>query len=59
MMFVLKSFYKNNLPKDSFVKIFSKILEDKTFYSKNPNIQTIFALDEKIRERIKKEIKKK
>ena len=51
--------YKNNLPKDSFIKIFSKILEDKTFYSKNPNIQTIFALDEKIRERIKKEIKKK
>lgn len=51
--------YNNNLSKNSFVKIFSKILDDKTFYSKNPNIQTIFALEERLKEKIKKEIKKK
>lgn len=51
--------YNNNLPQDSFVKIFSKIIEDDSLYSKNPNIQTIFALEEKIRLKIESEYYKK
>lgn len=54
----VEEIYNNNLPADSFIKIFSKILEDKSFYSKNPNIQTIFALEQKIKEKIDKEYKK-
>jgi len=51
--------YNNNLSHDSFVKIFSKIIEDDSLYSKNPNIQTIFALEEKIRLKIESEYYKK
>lgn len=46
--------YSKNLPKDSFIKMFSKILDDKTFYSKMPNLQTIFALEGKVRQELKK-----
>jgi len=47
--------YKNKSSEDCFIKIFKKILEDKNpLYYKNPNIQTIFALYEKIEKEIRK-----
>lgn len=47
--------YQNKLPKDAFLKIFPKILENKAYYTKSPNIQTIYALDKKIKDKIDKE----
>ncbi|MFA5746312.1 MAG: hypothetical protein WCX82_00365 [archaeon] len=38
--------------KNCFMKVFTEMLEDKTFYSKNANIQTIFALYERVKEKI-------
>lgn len=55
----LEELYYNNISKDIFVSFFTKILDDKSFFSKNPNIQTIFALEKKIKEKIKKEYLKK
>ena len=51
----------NNRTKDKnlFFKVFQEILKDKTFYSKNINIQTIFALYEKLKIKIETEYLKK
>ena len=51
----------NNRTKDKnlFFKVFQEILRDKTFYSKNINLQTIFALYEKLKIKIETEYLKK
>lgn len=45
--------------KNLFLKVFENILGDKTYYSKNINIQTIFALYEKLKTKIETEYLKK
>jgi len=45
--------------KNLFFKVFEEVLEDRAFYSKNINIQTIFALYDRIKEKIEKEHLKK
>jgi 1-deoxy-D-xylulose 5-phosphate reductoisomerase len=51
----------NNRTKDKnvFFKVFEEVLKDKTYYSKNINIQTIFALFEKLKTKIETEYLKK
>jgi 1-deoxy-D-xylulose 5-phosphate reductoisomerase len=55
-----ESIYKGKTKnKNLFFKVFEDILNDKSFYSKNINIQTIFALYEKLKEKIETEHLKK
>lgn len=58
--FCAEATYRNKTKNKSFFfKVFEDILNDKSFYSKNINIQTIFALHEKLKTKIETEYLKK
>lgn len=52
-------YYNKSKDKNLFFKVFEEVLEDRSFYSKNRNIQTIFALYEKLKIKIETEHLKK
>jgi hypothetical protein len=45
-------YYNRTKDKNLFFKLFEDLLKDKTYYSKNINIQTIFAIHQKLKTKI-------